>query len=170
MRARLQRDTGAKVWFMKIGVRILVVLGISIAVGVVASCASPQQCVPVDTQCLVSLWIRSPCEIVSFTTTCRTPVDCSGGTCVYGPGASRQFNETCTVTALYDDNTTAVSHVTSVVDACGCTAFSSTATDFVPLKGSKCSPPSTDAGAGDASDASASDASTSDAGVDASSD
>jgi hypothetical protein len=106
--------------------------------GVALSCSSQQTCMPRGAICVMSRSVTSPCEIVSFTTTCRTPVGCKHGECVIG--IAEVFTENCTITAQYDDNTTAVSYVTSSADICGCTS-SLKATNFIPVKGSTCSPP-----------------------------
>jgi hypothetical protein len=109
--------------------------------GVASSCSSQQTCMGRGAICLMNTTVTSPCEIVSFTTTCRTGLGCKHGACVIG--TVQEFTENCTITVQYDDNTTAVSKVTSSVDSCGCTS-SLKATNFVPVKGSTCSPPKSD--------------------------
>ncbi len=141
-----------------IGVRIVVVALVAASIGVIAACSS-QQCLPLGRVCLLSEWMRSPCEIISFTTTCTSSMDCHHGACIVG--GTQQNNENCTVTALYDDGTKAVSHVAVTLN-CLCTT-NITATDFVPVKGSTCSPPKTDP------DASVDDATIKDGATDASS-
>lgn len=126
-----------------------------VAVGLwsVASCSS-NNCGPLGILCSPRL-VSSPCEIVSFTTDCGSSIRCQHGACFIGENA---MTETCTVIAHYDDNTSAISHVTVSTGGCGCAQI--TASSFVPPKGSTCSPPKSDIDASvlDASDGSASDA------------
>lgn len=91
--------------------------------------------------------VRSACEIVSFATTCGSPITCGGGFCHIDP----RVDEICAITVTFDDATTATTQV-SITPARTCGCPNVVAKDFsVPL-GSKCSQPSsgTDASTTDA--------------------
>ncbi len=114
------------------------------AIGALSSCSAPCPASAID--CGVTSFVRAPCEIVSFSTTCPDPVNCHHGGCAI----AFTRDQSCSITATFDDGTTSVSHVSVTSPACGCRTV--TSADFIIPKGSKCSPPKIDqdAAVGDA--------------------
>ncbi len=104
------------------------------AVNALASCTnSRSQCGMSD--CGSKLSVSASCEIVSFTTTCVSHVSCQHGECMFD-GDLR--SEDCSITAKFNDETTATTKASVSINDCCRTVF---AKDFVVPPGAKCTPP-----------------------------